>query len=132
MNIFKLITKVVLLASICFTTTVVAQTGGRKKEHRNQRSGSLFHRKKSSGHADAFAKGGNHKSFFARVFKGKSKNGPWVYKKTNPGLKQNKEQSRLFSRNRTKAKQYRDGMLVNQKKKRAKNRQHSSFTKKKR
>lgn len=132
MNFYKFLTKAVLILAVCATTNVVAQTGGRKKEHRNQRSGSLFHKRKSSGHADAFAKGGNHKGFFARIFKKKSSNGSWVYKKTNPGLKQNREQSRLFSRNRTKAKQYRDGLLANQNKQRAKSRSRNSFAKKKR
>lgn len=106
-----------------------------KKEHRNQRGGgSLFHRKKSGGHADAFAKGGSKKSFLARVFKSKNKNGSsWVYKKTNPGVKQKKEQPRLFSRNRTKSKKYRDGVLANQNKKRAstRTRGNTSFGKKK-
>jgi hypothetical protein len=124
----------VLLMSFCASTSIMAQTGGRKKEHRNQRSGgSIFHRKKSGGHADAFAKGGSKKSFFARIFKGKKSGGPWVYKKTNPGIKQKKEQPRLFSRNRTKSKRYRDGVLANQNKKRAstRTRGNSSFGKKK-
>jgi hypothetical protein len=124
----------VLSMAFCFSSSLTAQTGGRKKEHRNQRGGgSLFHRKKSSGHADAFAKGGSKKGLFARIFKGKKSNGPWVYKKTNPGIKQRKEQARLFSRNRTNSKRFRDGVLANQNKKRSSTRirGNSSFGKKK-
>jgi hypothetical protein len=124
----------VLSMSFCFSSSLTAQTGGRKKEHRNQRGGgSLVHRKKSSGHADAFAKGGSKKSFLSRIFKSKKTGGPWVYKKTNPGIKQRKEQTHLFSRNRTNSKRFRDGVLANQNKKRSssRNRGNSSFGKKK-
>ena len=133
MKFNNLFTVIILLLSFCASTSVVAQTGGRKKEHRNQRGGGLFTRKKSGGHADAFAKGGSKKGFLSRIFKGKKSNGPWVYKKTNPGIKQKKEQPRLFSRNRTKSKRYRDGVLANQNKKRAssRNRGTASFGKKK-
>jgi len=128
-NIFTIIT---ILLCIGITTPMMAQTGGRKKKHRNQRGGgSIFKRKKSGGHADAFAKGGQKKGFFARLFKGKKSSGGWVYHKTNPGTKQNREQSKLFSRFRTKNKRYRDGILANQNKKRASSR-GGNFGKKKR
>lgn len=119
MNFYKLFTVVILLLSFCATTSVVAQTGGRKKEHRNQRGGGLFNHKRSGGHADAFARGGSKKGFFAKLFKGKKSSPSWVYKKTKPGLKQRKEQSSLFSRNRTNGKKYRDGILASQNKRRA-------------
>ena len=134
MKVNKLFVVLVLLMSICASTSIMAQIGGRKKEHRNQRSGgSLFNRKKSGGHADAFAKGGSKKSFLSRIFKRNKSGGPWVYKKTNPGIKQKKEQPRLFSRNRTKSKRYRDGVLANQNKKRSstRSRGNTSFGKKK-
>ncbi len=128
-NIFTIIT---ILLCIGITTPMMAQTGGRKKEHRNQRGGgSIFKRKKSGGHADAFAKGGQKKGFFARLFKGKKSKGGWVYHKTNPGIKQNREQSKLFSRFRTKNKRFRDGVLANQNRKRAGSR-GGNFSKKKR
>ena len=118
MNFSKLLIVSLLLASFGLTNSVIAQTGGRKKEHRNQRGGGgLFNRKKSSGHADSFAKGGK-KGFLARIFKSKKSSNSWVYKKTNPGLKQNREQAHLFSRNRTRAKKYRDGVLASQNKRR--------------
>ncbi len=112
----------------------MAQSGGRKKEHRNQRSrGKLFNRTKSGGHADAFAKGNRKKGFFARVFKGGSSKSSWTYKRTNPGAKQNREQAQLFKRSRTKNKSYRDGILASQNKRRAVGRGGSrNFSKKKR
>jgi hypothetical protein len=123
----------VIFTLVCFviTTPILAQSGGRKKEHRNQRGGGgLFKRKKSGGHADSFAKGGKG-GFFSRIFKSKKSGGAWVYHKTNPGTKQNREQSRLFKRFRTKNKRYTDGVLANQNKKRE-GRRGSNFNKKKR
>jgi hypothetical protein len=134
MKLNKLLTLLLILLAIGVTTPIVAQSpGGRKREHRNQRGGGLFKRSKSAGHADAFAKGG-HKGFLSRIFKGKKDGGAWVYKKTNPGLKQRKEQSKLFSRNRTKNKKYRDGLLAKQNHKRSATRVrgNSSFSKRKR
>lgn len=132
MNLSKLITVLVLLLSFGATTSVMAQ--GRKKEHRNQRGGGGFHFKKSGGHADAFAKGGKKGGFLSKVFK-KNKNGSaWVYRKTKPGVKQNKEQPRLFSRNRTRSKKYRDGIIARQNRQRSATRVrgNSSFSKAKR
>lgn len=135
MRLFRLFAVLLLLLAIGATTPIMAQAkGGRKREHRNQKSrGSLFHRKKSAGHADAFAKG-RKKGFIAKLFRGKKNSGAWVYRKTNPGLKQNREQAQLFKRNRTKAKSYRDGILARQNKKRSESRVRgsSSFNKRKR
>lgn len=131
MNVSKLITVLVLLLCFGATTSVMAQ--GRKKEHRNQRGGG-FRLKKSGGHADAFAKGGKKGGFLSKVFK-KNKNGSaWVYKKTKPGMKQNKEQPKLFTRNRTKSKKYRDGVIARQNRQRSSTRVRgsSSFSKAKR
>lgn len=131
----RLIAIAFLLFAIGVTTPIVAQTGGRKREHRNQRGGGggLFHRKKSGGHADAFAKGGNKRGFLARIFKGKKSGGAWVYHKTKPGIKQRKEQPKLFSRNRTKGKRFTDGIIAQQNRSRAKHRVrgNQSFSKKK-
>ena len=124
----------IVLLSIGVSTPIWAQVaGGRKREHRNQRSSGKFSfkRNKSGGHADAFARGGHKKGFLARIFKGKKDGGAWVYKRTNPGAKQNREQPNLFSRNRTKNKRYRDGILAQQNKNRERSR-GSNFTKKKR
>lgn len=135
MKLFRLFAVLVLLLAFGATTPIMAQAkGGRKREHRNQRGGgSLFHRKKSGGHADAFAKG-RKKGFIAKLFRGKKSSGAWVYRKTEPGLKQRREQAQLFKRNRTKAKSYRDGILAKQNKRRSESRVRgsSSFKKKRR
>lgn len=109
----KLLVILVLLAGIGITNEVYAQTGGRKREHRNQRrSGSIFKRQRSAGNADKFARGAGRKSFLARLFK---KDRPaWVYHSTNPGRTQNREQRYLFSRFRTKGKRYKDGIQAKQ------------------
>ena len=134
MKLSKLIAITLLLFAIGATTPIVAQTGGRKREHSNQRGGGGgFHRKRSGGHADAFAKGGNKKGFLARIFKGKKSGGAWVYHKTKPGIKQRKEQPKLFSRNRTKGKRFTDGIIAQQNRSRSKSRVrgNQSFSKKK-
>jgi len=112
-----------LLFAFLITTPSYSQVrGGRKKEHRNQRGGGkkLFG-PRSRGNANAFANRGRNKSFLAKIFGRKPKTG-WVYKKTNPGLKQTKEQAQLFTRNRTKAKRFNDRVLAQQNRKRAANR----------
>lgn len=134
MKLNKLFTLVILLLTIGVVTPMMSQVkGGRKKEHRNQRGGGKLFGAKSKGNANAFAKGGKKKSFIARVFKGKKSNGPWVYRKTNPGVKQKKEQSKLFSRNRTKGKRFTDGIIAQQNKRRSATRVrgNQSFSKKK-
>lgn len=122
MNFKRLLSVLLLLLAFGLATPAVAQTiGGRKKEHRNQRSsrGSIFHRKSSGGHADHFASNKRNQGFFGRIFHPKKDGGAWVYKPTRPGVKQNKEQRFLFSRARTKQKQYRDGLLAKQNKRRS-------------
>lgn len=135
MKLTRLFALVFLLLAIGVTTPMMSQVrGGRKKEHRNQRGGGgkLFGGK-SKGNANAFAKGGQKKGFIARIFKGKKSNGPWVYRKTNSGIKQKKEQPKLFTRNRTKGKRFTDGVIAQQNKKRSSSRVrgNSSFSKRK-
>lgn len=137
MKLSKLFTILFILFAIGATTPIMAQSiGGRKREHRNQRrgGGKLFKRQKSFGNADAFARGGNKRGFLARIFKGNKSGGAWVYKPTKSGLKQRKEQGQLFTRNRTKAKKYRDGILARQNHQRASSRVrgNTSFSKRKR
>lgn len=134
MKLSRLFIFVFLLLAVGVTTPLMAQVkGGRKKEHRNQRGGGgkLFGAK-SKGNASAFAKG-NKKGLFARLFKGNKSGGPWVYHKTNPGIKQKKEQPKLFTRNRTKSKRFTDGIIAQQNRKRSNTRVrgNSSFSKKK-
>ena len=121
MKFTKLLPILLLLLSIGVTTPMMSQVrGGRKKEHRNQRGGGgkLFG-SKSRGNANTFAKGNNKKGFLARIFKGNKSGGAWVYHKTNPGIKQKREQPKLFSRNRTKGKRFTDGIIAQQNRKRS-------------
>lgn len=137
MKLSKLFSILFILFAIGATTPIMAQSiGGRKREHRNQRrgGGKLFKRQRSSGNADAFARGGHKRGFLARLFKGNKDGSAWVYRKTNPGAKQKREQGQLFTRNRTKAKKYRDGILARQNHQRASSRVrgNTSFSKRKR
>lgn len=116
MKFIKLFALLFLLLSIGVTTPMMSQVkGGRKKEHRNQRGGGgkLFGNK-SKGNANAFAKGGGKKGFLARIFRGNKSGSTWVYHKTKPGIKQKKEQPKLFTRNRTKGKRFTDGIIAQQ------------------
>ena len=129
----KLFTTIFLLLAFGVTAPIMAQVvGGRKKEHRNQHvRGKLFGHK-SRGNANSFAKGG-HTGGLARLFKRKSGvSGPWVYHSTKPGIKQRKEQPKLFSRNRTKGKRFTDGIIAQQNRQRngSRVRGSSSFIKK--
>ncbi|MBP8034377.1 MAG: hypothetical protein KAZ71_07245 [Bacteroidia bacterium] len=124
-----------MLLAIGVTTPMIAQVkGGRKKEHRNQRGGGgkLFGHK-SKGNASAFAKGKNKRGFLARLFKGNKDGSAWVYHKTKPGIKQRREQPKLFSRNRTKGKRFTDGIIAQQNKRRSSTRVrgNQSFSKRK-
>jgi hypothetical protein len=112
--IFIRLKKVVLILILSIfsglVTDLFGQTGGKKREHRNQRrSGSSKFRGHSAGNADAFARGGTNK----RTSK-KRKQSAWVYRPTPTSKKQRKEQKFLFSRYRTKGKKYRDGILAKQ------------------
>jgi hypothetical protein len=118
-RIFIRLNKLVLILTLFvfagLSTEVYSQTGGRKREHRNQRRGSSkFRGAKSAGNADAFARGGR---------RGKSrKGGAWVYRTTPSSKKMNKEQKFLFSRYRTKGRRQRDGILTSQNSDRSKRR----------
>jgi len=136
MNFKRLLAVLALLLAFGLTSTLDAQTGARKREHRNQRGGGfhLFKRKKSTGHADAFAANKRNKGFFARILHPGKKNSGWAYRRTNQGARQNREQAKLFSRERTKGKRYREGMLAKQNKRRSgsRSRGNETFAKKKR
>ena len=136
MNLRQLLSVLFLLFAIGLTTPMVAQIkGGRKREHRNQSGGGfhLFKKNKSGGHADNFASNKRNRGFLARIFHPHKDGGAWVYKPTRPGVKQNREQPKLFSRERTKSKRYRDGLLAKQNKRRSstRTRGNEAFSKKK-
>lgn len=109
-----------LIIGFGFSTEYLAQSGGRKKEHRNQRrSGRLFG-PASKGNADKFSRGTGRKGLMARLFK---KDRPaWVYHETRPSKVQKREQRYLFSRYRTKGKKYNSGVLTRQNADRSKRR----------
>lgn len=117
-----------LLLCFCLNNTLVAQSGGRKREHKNQRRGgsSVFKKGHSSGHADRFAHGGSRRGVFARLFR---KDRPaWVYHSTNSGKAQKRETRHLFARYRTKGKRYKDGILAKLNADRAKRRNRGNNT----
>lgn len=111
--IFIKLKKIVLILLLTLFSGILseayAQTGGRKREHRNQRKKSSKFGGKSAGNADAFARGGTNK----RTSK-KSRAGVWVYRPTPNSKKIHRETKHLFSRYRTKGKRYRDGILAKQ------------------
>ena len=100
--------------------------GRKKKEKSNQRRGLFagrFKRGKSQGNADDFAShtvGAKH-GLLSRIFKGNSDKNASL-RKTKPGAHQNKEQSTLFRRNRTKNKNDHDRINHMQNKERKKKR----------
>lgn len=116
----KLLVLIILFVSLISSIDLVAQTGGRKKEHRNQRrSGSLFKRNKSKGNADKFSRG-QRKGFFARVFK---KDRPsWVQHRAENSRGVRRGNRHLFSRFRTKGKVQNESILTRQNQDRAKRR----------
>ncbi len=109
----KIIFIFALLLGLGISNEYYSQSGGRRKEHRNQRRGaSRSFGKRSAGNADKFAQGAGRKGFFSRLFA--KKQGAWVYHPTNAGKKQNKEAPHLFSRYRTKGRKYHSGILAKQ------------------
>ncbi len=102
-----------LLLGIGITNDLHSQSGGRKREHRNQsRGGKRLFGNRSAGNADKFARGTGRKGLFSRLFS--KKTDAWVYRPTKPGKKQMREQPKLFSRYRTKGRKYRSGILAKQ------------------
>jgi len=98
-----------LLFGLGFSNDFSAQTGGRKREHRNQRRGKTFRRHRSAGHADEFARGGSKRSMFSRLF---HKSRPaWSPKRRTTDRSRYADNRKLFSRYRTKGKQYNEMVL---------------------
>lgn len=92
----------------------MAQSGGRKREHKNQKRGSgMFNGKRSAGNADNFARGGGRK---------KGKSVAWSMRHSRPGPSKSNDSRTLFSRYRTKGKVYRHNVLAKQNSDRARKR----------
>lgn len=104
-----------LLCGIFLTNDFMAQSGGRRREHRNQKraSGGMF-KGKSHGNADNFARGGGRRGG------GKSK--AWAMRHSRPGSYSSKDSRTLFSRYRTKGKVQRHNILAKQNAERARKR----------
>ena len=85
----------------------MAQSGGRKREHRNQRraGGGMF-KGHSAGNADNFARGG--------IRRASVKNTAWSMRHSRPGKYKSSDSRTLFSRSRTKGKVYRHNVLAKQ------------------
>lgn len=120
-----------IVVGLLVAFSLSAQTGGKKKEFRNQRGGGFHLFKKNKGNARAFAKGHNKrkKSFIARLFNGERVTaGGWVYHKT-PGS--HKTDHSLFHRYRTKNKVFKDKLQARINKQRMKRmkRGNSTFSK---
>lgn len=115
------------LIGLIVCISLSAQTGGKKREHRNQRGGKFHLFSKSKGNANAFAKGSKKKKgFFARLFSGeKVTAGGWIYHKT-PGSHKNDHS--LFHRYRTKNKIFKDKLQAKINKQRAKKRVRGNKT----
>ena len=117
-----------LLSGIFLSDDYFAQKGGRRREHRNQRRGTLhiFRRNSvSAGNADKFARGTGNTGFFARLFK---KDRPaWVYHPTKMSKSRN-DCKGLFTRYRTKGKKYRSGILAKQNSDRSRRRDRGNMS----
>lgn len=118
-----------LLLGVIFSNEMMGQSGGRKREHRNQRRSTIRifggGRTKSAGNADRFARGAGRSGFFTRVFYN-AQAPAWVMHHKYQSKAQMRENRFLFSRYRTKGKRYREGILAKQNSDRARRRVRGS------
>lgn len=115
-----------MLLGIFVSNDFMAQSGGRKREHRNQRRGGMFKGKHSAGNADNFARGGGRRNSV--------KNSAWSMRHSRPGSYNSRDGRNLFARYRTKGKVNRHNILAKQNSERARKRirgnkvfQHKKF-----
>lgn len=111
----------ILLFGLLGSMDLIAQTGGRKREHRNQRRGGskIFGKSKSRGNANAFAKG-SRGNIFQRMFHKKQPS--WVYHSTKSNTRSRNENRFLFKRTRTKGRKSNESILARQNAERSKKR----------
>ena len=127
---------VFLVLGIFISDDFYAQSGGRRKEHKNQRKGSRIFQSgsPSKGNADKFAQGGGRSGVARRLFKG-GRAPAWVMHHKKESSEQRRENAALFTRYRTKGKKYRSGILAKQNSDRARMRKrtngNATFAKKK-
>lgn len=116
----KVLIIIFLLLGIGISNDYLAQSGGRKRERKNQRrGGSLFGGSKSAGNADKFAKGNGRKGVFARLFKKEKPS--WTNR--SGSLKSNRRDNRhLMRRYRSKGRLSNDQIQTQQNREREKRR----------
>lgn len=97
----KFFTIAFVLFGMLISSSVFAQSGGKKKERKSKPRGNIvLRRAKSHGHADEFARGNSgRRGRLARLF---TKERPsWTYKKSGTIRSQNKANKYLFKRHRS-------------------------------
>lgn len=116
-----------MFCGILISNDIMAQSGSRKREHRNQRSAARgMFKGHSAGNSDNFVRGGIRRSSV--------NNAAWSMRHSKPGSYKSSDSRTLFSRSRTKGKVYRHNVLAKQNSERAKKRirgnkvfQHKKF-----
>jgi hypothetical protein len=124
----KLVLFLFLLLALVLPSAMDAQTGGKKRERKAKKRGSLvLTQYKSRGHADEFARGNSgRRGLFARLFK---RDRPaWQNRTTGSSRSNYKENKYLFSWNRTKGKGENTATIDRQKRERLKNRERGNAT----
>jgi len=118
---------ILLLFGIGISNDYLAQSGGKKRERRNQRRGSaIFRGAKSAGNADKFARGTGRRGLFARLFK---KENPSWHNKTSGSVRSHRRDNRaLFTRYRSKGRRSNDQIQARQNSERAKKRVRGNKT----
>jgi len=129
MRLNKVLVILFLLFGMFISSDFYAQSGGRRKEHKNQRRSSRIFQSgvTSRGNADAFARGAGRTSLFKRLFKN-DRAPAWVMHHRKEIKAQRKDNGALFTRYRTKGKRYRAGILAKQNSDRARTRKRGNKT----
>ncbi len=117
-----------LIIGLLFSSALDAQSGGRKRERKPKKNGSVVLRQyKSRGHADEFAKGNSgRRGFWSRIFKKEKPS--WTNRKSGSVRSNNKENRFLFRRHRTTGKQENVSTLEKQNRDREKRRRKGNET----
>jgi hypothetical protein len=97
----KRILFVIFLLCVGFSTSLEAQSGGKRRESGGAKAKKRFNTggTRSAGHADKFARSTGRKGIFARLFK--KQRPSWVNRQTGDPKKNWKENRFLYTRHRT-------------------------------
>lgn len=110
-----------LLIGICFSNSLHAQAGGKKREKKAKRRGNaILTQYKSHGHADDFAKAKGGSGRFSGLFK--KKKSSWTYRSSGSKRSHYKANRYLFFRHRSEGKIENEEILNKQNTKRSKER----------